>query len=171
MAIRVVSDSWTIANYLEDAYPDRASLFRGDGGRAATRFVDAWADGVLVIGILRPVITDIFAHLDEKDRSYFRESREQRFGVTLEAISADRDTDVLTLRKTLEPIRTLLAAQPYLGGEAPAYAEYAVFGCFQWARCISSFALLLKDDPVWAWRDRLLSAFHGFAGKALGYPV
>ena len=35
-----------------------------------------------------------------------------------------------------------------------------------------SFALLLlKDDPVWAWRDRLLSAFGGFAGKALDYPV
>jgi hypothetical protein len=54
----------------------------------------------------------------------------------------------------------------------PAYADYAVFGCFQWARCISSFPLLLKDDPVWTWRDRLLSAFGGFAGKAkLGYPV
>lgn len=28
----VVSDSWTIATYLEDAYADRPSLFRGDGG-------------------------------------------------------------------------------------------------------------------------------------------
>jgi glutathione S-transferase len=168
---QVVSDSWTIANYLEDAYPDRPSLFRGDGGRAVTRFVNAGADGVLVIGILRLVITDIFAHLDEKDRGYFRESREQRFGVTLEAISADRDTSVLTFRKTLEPIRTVLAAQPYLGGTLPAYADYAVFGCFQWARCISSFSLLLKDDVVWAWRDRLLAAFDEFARDALGYPV
>ena len=168
---RVVSDSWTIANYLEDAYPDRPSLFRGDGGRAVTRFVNAWADGVLVIGILPLVITDIFAHLDDRDRTYFRQTREQRLGAALETMSADRDTNVLAFRKTLEPIRTVLAAQPYLGGATPAYADYAVFGCFQWARCISPFPLLLKDDAMWAWRDRLLSAFDGFAGKALGYPV
>src|ERR1700724_2625584 len=29
-----VADSWTIANYLEDSYPDRPSLFGGEGGRA-----------------------------------------------------------------------------------------------------------------------------------------
>src|ERR1700722_16284302 len=43
---RVVFDSWTIATYLEDNYADRPSLFRGDGGRAVTRFVNAWADGI-----------------------------------------------------------------------------------------------------------------------------
>jgi glutathione S-transferase len=117
------------------------------------------------------VITDIFAHLDQKDRAYFRETREKRLGAKLETISADREANVPALRKTLEPIRTVLAAQAYLGGEMPAYADYAVFGCFQWARSISSFPLLLKDDPVWDWRNRLLSAFDGFAGKALGYPL
>ncbi len=167
----VVFDSWTIATYLEDAYADRPSLFRGEGGRAVTRFVNAWADGVLVGGILRLIVTDILAHLDEKDRAYFREMREKRLGAVLEAVSADRETNVLAFRKTLDPIRTVLAAQPYLGGEIPAYADYAVFGCFQWARCISSFPLLLKHDAVWSWRDRLLSAFGGFAAKALGYPV
>ena len=168
---QVVSDSWTIAIYLEDAYPDRPSLFRGDGSRAVTRFVNAWADAVLIGGILRLVVIDIFAHLDQKDRAYFRETREQRLGAKLETISADRETNVLAFRKTLEPIRTVLKAQPYLGGKMPAYADYAVFGCFQWARCISSFPLLLEDDPISTWRDGLLSAFDGFAGKALGYPV
>jgi glutathione S-transferase len=168
---RVVFDSWTIATYLEDAYADRPSLFRGAGGRAITRFVNAWTDSVLVGRILRLVVIDIFVHLHEKDRAYFRQTREKRLGATLEAISANRETDVLTFRKTLEPVRAVLTAQPYFGGEAPAYADYAVFGCFQWARCISPFPLLLKDDPVWAWRDRLLSACDGFARNALGYPV
>jgi glutathione S-transferase len=167
----VVFDSWTIATYLEDAYADRPSLFRGDGGRAVTRFVNAWADGVLVGGILRLIVTDILAHLDKKDRAYFRETREKRFGVTLETVTSDRETNVLAFRKVLEPIRIVLAAQPYFGGEAPAYADYAVFSCFQWARCTSSFPLLLKDDPVWVWRDRLLSTFNGFARNGLGYPV
>jgi len=168
---RVVFDSWTIATYLEDSYPDRPSLFRGDGGRAVTRFVNAWADAILIGGILPLVVTDIFAHLHDNDRAYFRETRERRLGATLEAVRANRKTDVLTFRKALEPVRTVLAAQPFFGGEMPAYADYAVFGCFQWARCISSFPLLLEDDPVWAWRDRLLSAFDGIARNALGYPV
>jgi glutathione S-transferase len=168
---RVVSDSWAIATYLEDNYAERPSLFRGDGGRAATRFVNAWADGVLIGGILRLIVMDIFTHLDEKDRAYFRQTREQRLQRTLETVSADRETNVLAFRKTLEPIRTVLAAQAYIGGTEPSYADYIVFGCFQWARCISSFALLLEDDPVWVWRDRLLSAFDGFARKACGYAV
>jgi len=168
---RVISDSWTIATYLEDAHPDRPLLFGGEGGRAVTRFVNAWADVILVSGIVRLIVTDIFAHLDQKDRSYFRETREKRLGEKLEKVTADRETKVLGFRKTLEPMRIVLAAQPYLGGEAPVYADYAVFGCFQWARCVSSFPLLLKDDSVWAWRDRLLSAFDGFARKALGYSV
>jgi hypothetical protein len=96
----------------------------------------------LIGGILRLVVIDIFAHLDQKDRAYFRETREQRPGAKLETISADRETNVLAFRKTLEPIRTVIAAQRYLGGKMPAYADYAVFG-FQWARCISSFPLLL----------------------------
>ena len=168
---RVVSDSWTIATYLEDTYPDRPSLFGGEGARAVTQFVNAWADIILVGGIVRLIVTDIFDQLAEKDRAYFRETREKRLGAKLETVTADRDRNVLEFRKTLEPIRTMLGAQPYLGGATPAYADYVVFGCFQWARCISSFPLLLKDDPVWAWRQHLLSAFDGFAGKALGYPV
>jgi len=168
---QVVFDSWTIATYLEYAHPDRPSLFRGEGGRAVTRFINAWADVVLSGWIARLIVTDIFAHLAEKDRTYFRQSREKRFGMTLEAVTVDRETDVLEFRKSLQPIRTVLETQPYFGGEEPAYADYAVFSCFQWARCTSSFQLLLTDDSVWAWRDRLLSAFDGFARKTLGYPV
>jgi glutathione S-transferase len=167
----VVFDSWSIATYLEDRYPDRASLFHGEGGRAVTRFVNAWADGMLIPAIARMTVTDILAHVAEKDRAYFRKSREERFGTALENVTADRDINVLGFRKSLEPMRTVLGAQPYLGGNRPAYADYVVFGCFQWARCISPFPLLLDDDPVWAWRERLLSEFDGFAGKALGYAA
>ena len=48
-----------------------------------------------------------------------------------------------------------------------ADADYIVFGSFQWARCVSSFALVAADDPIAAWRDRLLDAFDGLARRAL----
>lgn len=125
----------------------------------------------MIDGILRLVVIDIFPHLDQKDRAYFRETRNSAASARTWRRSALIAKRTSRRSKTLEPIRTVLAAQPYLGGEMPAYADYAVLGCFQWARCISSFPLLLKDDPLSTWRDRLLSAFDGFAGKALGYPV
>ena len=43
---RAVGDSWAIANYLEDAYPERPSLFGGAAARAIARFVNNWADTV-----------------------------------------------------------------------------------------------------------------------------
>lgn len=166
-----VFDSWTIATYLEDKYTDRPSLFDGPGARAATLFVNAWADTVLAGGIARLIVTDILSHVAEKDRAYFRKSREERFGGQLEAIVADRDTRVGAFRASLEPVRTVLRQQSYLAGSTPAYIDYVVFGCFQWARCISSFALLEQSDPIWEWRNKLLDAHGGLAKKAIGYPV
>lgn len=165
---RVVYDSWAIAEYLEDTYPDRPSLF-GGGARAVTRFIANWADTVLHAGIARLIIPDVFAQLHEKDKHYFRTSREQRFGVTLEAFAASRDADVLTFRQSLLPLRTTLQIQPYLAGAAPAYADHIVFGGFQWARATSPFALLAGDDPIAAWRDRMLDAYGGLARRAPGY--
>ena len=166
-----VFDSWTIANYLEDNYPDRPSLFGGDGGRALARFVNSWADAVQLSGLIRLLLTDIYAHIHEKDRGYFREDREKRFGKTLEEVSADREQRLPAFRQSLDPMRLTLRRQPYLCGETPAYADYIVFGGFQWARCISAFPLLEADDPVAQWRGRLLQAFDGMPGRAVGYAA
>jgi len=89
---QIAFDSWTIANYLEDTYPDRPSLFGGEGGRAVTRFVSAWADVILVGGILRLIATDILTHLHEEDCVYFRKTREKRLGATLGTLTAHRET-------------------------------------------------------------------------------
>ena len=51
---------------------------------------------------------------------------------------------------TKAPNEVTVAAQPYLAGEAPAYADYIVFGSFQWARCCSAFELLDEGDVVTA---------------------
>ena len=47
-----------------------------------------------------------------------------------------------------------------------AYADYAVFGFFMWARCTSTLELLAADDPVAGWRERLLDAHGGLARQA-----
>lgn len=163
---RTVADSFAIALHLEEAYADAPSLFHGDGGEALARFVAAWADGVLNAGLARMVVADIHAALGPEDAAYFRESREARFGARLEDVQADRESRLDAFRASLAPLRLVLKAQPYLAGAAPAYADYAVFGGFQWVRAISAFEPLASDDPVHAWRERLLDRFDGLARRA-----
>ena len=98
-------------------------------------------------------------------------TREARFGKPLEEVAASRDKSVETFRKSLDPLRLTLRTQPYLGGDTPNYADYIVFGAFQWARVVSPFKLLAEEDPVYAWRERLLDAFDGMARNSPGYPV
>jgi glutathione S-transferase len=164
-----VADSWAIANYLEDTYPDRPSLFGGEGGRAVGRMLNWWGDVVVIAGMFPLIITDIPKNLHKADADYFRKSREARFGKSLEEIAAPRDKQVESFRKTLDPMRLTLNTQNYLGGSAPNYADYIVFGAFQWARLVSPFKLLNEDDPVHAWRERLLDAFDGMARKSPSY--
>jgi glutathione S-transferase len=163
---RWIVDSWAIAEHLDDAYPDRPSLFGGAAGRALARFYNEWAPMVLHGAIIRLILADIHAILAPKDQGYFREHREARFGTTLEAFVADREQRLPDFRKSLAPLRATLQAQPFLGGETPLYPDYIVFGAFQWARCSSPFELLQPDDPVASWRDRLLDRFGGLARKA-----
>ncbi len=101
-----------------------------------------------------------------QDRDYFRSTREARFGRKLEEVCADRENHIASFRKALTPLRTQLKDQPFIAGDAPAYADYCVFGMFMWARCISDVQVLATDDAVYAWRERLLDAFDGLARGA-----
>lgn len=168
---KAIADSWSIALYLEDTYADRPSLFGGEGGRAMARMLNAWGDLVIVGGIFPLIIADIVQQLGPEDQAYFRKTREARFGKTVEEVAADRDSAVVGFRKSLDPMRLTLKAQPFLGGDQPNYADYIVFGGFQWARAVSSFTLLETSDPIHAWRGKLLDAFGGMARSSGGYPV
>jgi len=66
----------TIAEYLEDAYADRPSLF-GPTGKALSRFVTDWVEAVLHPEIVRLIVTDIHAHLHENDLDYLRHGHER----------------------------------------------------------------------------------------------
>jgi len=161
----VVSDSWSIAEYLEERYP-APTLFGGAMGRAHARFINAWADSVLLGGIARLIVRDILDVIDPKDRDYFRSSREARFGMTLEAVQQDREQRVATLPETLTPVRLALRGQPWLGGAAASYADFIVFGTLMWPRCCSRFSLLAADDPLLEWQERMLDLYGGLGRSA-----
>ncbi|WP_377288075.1 glutathione S-transferase family protein [Rhizobium sp. SG2393] len=162
----LVSDSFAIARYLEETYPDRPSLFGGPGGLATARFVEGFSQ-TRVHPLLTPIlITDIHAMLAPADQAYFRESREKRLGRTLEETAAGAPAAITELRTRLEPLRHTLRHQPFLGGEAPLFADYIVFGAFQWARIVSKTMVLEADDPVTLWFDRCLD-LHAALGRSV----
>ena len=166
---KVVHDSTAIAEYLEAQYPDRPSLFGGEAGRALTRFVQNWTETVLQVGLIRFVVLDIHKRIGPADQVYFRESREARLGATLEEVVKDRETRLPAFRASLDPLRRTVERQHFVCGSAPGYADYAVFGAFQWARSISDFELLAADDPVRAWRGRMLDLYGGLARQNRAY--
>lgn len=165
----VVHDSWSIAEYLESQYSDRPSLFGGEVGRALSRFVQNWTETVIHSAILRFVLLDIHRHIGPVDQAYFRQSREERFGMKIEEFVKDRDQRLPAFRDNLAPLRRTLEHQKFLGGDTSAYADYIVFGAFQWARAISDYELLAADDPIAAWRGRVSDLFGGLACKSPGY--
>ncbi|ODT06813.1 MAG: beta-aryl ether-cleaving protein [Mesorhizobium sp. SCN 65-20] len=162
---KVISDSFAIALYLEEAYPDLPTLFGGEGGKAHARFVERWSQLTLHPYLGMAALTALHGMQDEENAAYFRQSREARFGKTLEEVTAARDTGLAAFRASLEPLRSMLAYQPWIGGERPLFADYIVYGAFQWVRVASPYGVLPKDDPVTAWFERCLDLHEGMGRR------
>jgi glutathione S-transferase len=163
---KVIADSTAIAEYLEARYVNGPGLFGCEGGEAHTRFVVAWVDTVLQPCLLPAVVMDVLAQVKPEAAEYFRLSREARLGMSLEQASEDRDDRLKRANSVLAPVRKVVADQEFLGGEEPSYADYAVFGAFQWVRCVGGPEMLEADDPVYDWRERMLDLFGGLARDA-----
>jgi glutathione S-transferase len=161
---RTVADSWAIAQYLDEAYPDAPSLLHG--APEAYVFVAAWNDTVLQAGLARLIVSDIPPLLDPDHAAYFVESREKRFGMPLAEVTADREARLPAFRATLQPLRHALRGRDFLGGAAPDYADYIVFGSFMWARGVSALRIIDADDALHPWRERMLGLFGGMARQA-----
>lgn len=166
-----IVDSWRIANYLETTYPERPSLFGGESARGMALMLNCWTDTIVLRGIFPIIATDIHRHLGPADQVYFRKTREARLGKSLEEVARTRESNITNLNASLAPLRSTLAAQAFLGGTSANYADYIIFSAFQWARTISPLKLLTANDPIFAWRERLLDAFDGLARKSLGYET
>jgi len=169
----VVHDSWSIACYLEDHFPDGPTLFGGAAGRGVARLVNIWSDTVLGPAMRPLVYADFIRVIDPGDRAYFRSSREKQLGMTLEQYSADCDAAISSLVAACAPLERTLSEQSFLAGEAPAYVDYIIFSVFQWARIGSPRDVLssTKLDATRAWRARMVALYDNLGDRFAGYPT
>ncbi len=147
-----VGDSWEIACHIEDHY-DGPSLF--PGGRALARLVNDWIDTECHPLILRAIVGEIFSHLDAADRDYFRETRERRFGATIESVSLRQEEYLDRVRPKLVPFDNALREAPFLSGECPAYPDYVLAGTFEWVAKVSGAPIPEPRSRLSAWFERV----------------
>ena len=160
----IVSDSWQIACYLEQTYPDRPTLFGGELGQNLTFFFNMWADRELIPMLVPPLMLDVLACVGEKEAAHHRKQMETIFKRKLEDLYAERAKSLEQFRKRLAPVRRIIADQPFIGGRTPAYADHILFGVLQWARVVSVEQVLDKEDAVGRWFERVLDLYGG-AGR------
>ena len=161
----VVEESYEIAKYLEANYADKPSLFGGEGGEALTLQIINWTQVSLHPEVARLCLMDIYNSLAPADQEFFRASREKMFGCTLEEFSSKHPKNAEALNKALTPLELTLKNQAYIGGSAPLFADYVMFGALQWLNTTSSVDYLSGNTKVSGWFDSLLDMYDGMGRK------
>jgi glutathione S-transferase len=75
---KVTHETWDIANYLEDRFPDRPSLFGGVASKGMARFINVWSDTQLSPPLRRVIYADSgwsgFIEVDYDDKTQRNQS-------------------------------------------------------------------------------------------------
>jgi glutathione S-transferase len=159
----VVRDSWRIAEYLEDKYPERPTLFGGAIGRGVTQAFNTWVDRAVVPAMMPVIVADVHERVDSADEDYFRRQFEGFLKCTLEQARERAPQAEERLKRVLEPLEATLKRQPFVCGAAPAYADYILFSVMQWARITSPRVIFATTQALYGWRERILDLYDAFA--------
>ncbi|MEA2116975.1 glutathione S-transferase N-terminal domain-containing protein [Halovibrio sp. HP20-50] len=162
---QVVTDSFAIMRYLDKTYPESPVLGEGVSYQRVLLF-KYFVERSVNPAIFRTIATDLLAAVHPDDRGYFRETREARFGCTLEEFEQP-EQGKKQLHKVLAPVRAILEDTPFLDGDAPAGSDYLLFGSMMWAHVVSTQEIVEPGDPVDKWFKRMLNAHDGAASQAL----
>jgi len=151
-----VSDSWDIAVYLDKKYPEPPLFPHGTEG--LQKFFVEKTEGLLLPRDLYHgfIVNGTFAQLTEESKSFFRETREKRFGKRLEelAIPPGEKRDAV-LKDAQE--KYLKVAEYMVGGSVMpphfVYADLVTAGILMWVKVVCAedvWPIMAKwDDGKW----------------------
>ena len=115
----VITDSWAIALYLEQAFADRPTLFGGAVGETLTQVFNGWTDRELIPALIPYFMRDVLDCVNEADAVHLRGQVERALKKSLEELAAERDNTLPVFRRKLAPVRKTLEQKSFLGGPAP----------------------------------------------------
>ena len=161
-----INESSEIAAYLDETYPDRPALMKDAAAKATAQFVEAWCNASVFAPMRAIAVMNVFKIIHDKDKVYFRESREKALKSKLEDLSKDPVAEKAALTAMLRPAEDLLGKQDYFGGDAPSYADYVLFGTLMWPYMVCPDSPVEQGSNVANWFDRLMDLNDGFARAA-----
>ncbi len=160
----IVTDSARIVAWLEKNVPG-APFTETDAERAAVDFYQAWMGAQIFPSLAPMLFLRIWANARDDDKDYFRTTREERVGKTLEEFATTPGVKD-NIEKALPTLAAPLARHKFLGGETANLADYQVMGVFMWQRSVTLEPLYETPQAVGAWQERMLDLFDGYARKA-----
>ncbi len=157
-----ILDSWAIAEYLDETYPDRPMLFAGESMKVMTRFTEYWLWRTAIRPWFNCYIQDYRDLSLPQDHEYVTLTREAILdGRKLEEVQAGREDRLPHVPAALEPLRQILRENQWLGGSKPNYADYRALAVFLWTASIATTPPLTEDDPLRDWLDRGFDLYGG----------
>ncbi len=165
-----IGDSWGIAAYLDDTYPDAPPLFSGTAHERAKE-IDSLLGQHAFPAFFPLYIGDVLGALDGENAAYFRASREQRFGATIEQLCAGREAVLPDARAAIEPLRAEIAKADWLHGDSPGYGDYILLAFFAWIKAAATTPPLAAGDPLLDYIERGFALSGGIGTKLAGGPL
>jgi len=148
-----VLDSWQIAEYLDQTYPDRPTLIGDKSVYVLTKFLESWLWSTVLREWMPNIVKDYRDMSMDVDQDYVTKTRTAP-GTTLEATQAGREERLPLIPPKLELLRTALRETPWLGGDTPNYADYRALAVFLFMAAVATTPVLTEDDPLRDWIDR-----------------
>jgi len=140
---RATTDSLAIAEYLDKQYPDTPTLLPAHSREAQITFLNTTVRNI-IFGILPITLESIFDLVEDRDKEYFRTSREKRFGKKLEEITPKGEALTAQLKKIEEGFDEAARAITersgeaalFFGGQSPVFADIALVSVFKFVKVL-----------------------------------
>jgi glutathione S-transferase len=156
-----VLDSWTIAEYLDEKYPDRPALIPHPGIKPLTQALEGWLWQTAISPWMTCFIKQYRDRSLPQDHDYVTTSREAFFGRKIEDIIVGREDRLPKVPPTLQILRNALIETRWFGGETPNYADYRLLAVFLFTASVADTPVLTDDDPLRDWIERGFDLFGG----------
>ncbi len=165
-----VLDSWLIAQYLDETYPDRPTLIGGKPVEVATKFIESWLWSTVLREWMPNIVQDYRDMVLDVDWDYITKTRTPP-GKTLEEVQAGREDRLPLIPPKLELLRTALRETPWLGGDSPNYTDYRALSVFLFMAAVATTPVLTDDDPIRDWVDRGFDLYGGLGRHPGMHPI
>ena len=168
-----VLDSWLIAEYLDETYPDRPRLINGPGHKVMIQGLESWLWKEAIGPWMGAYIHQYYGRCLEVDKPYILESRGRMLGTgqTFDDMIKGREERLPKVLPNLELLRGLLADNKWLGGETPDYGDYRLLAVFLFLSSVADIPALTADDPLRDWVDRGFDLYNGLGRHPGQSPI